>query len=483
MHAAVAHAVLFYAYATEPTDVRIYAQRKAWHWCGPTHEQAALAGLDDAGCVKRFPAQFDRDWACPAQFDRDPAFGPAARNISALLLADPASPLPNVDLGALDGVVAPDVHAAVVVVRRGAAAAPGAGLAVRYLGNAHAATPHQPWSATKILAASAASMAMRGQQQQQQQHHHRHQEQHGGGHGAVGLESACNASGGALRLGDMLTTCCSYDTTLGISSNQVGAYFHSVGGHAHAQRVARQWLGVPAGESFGGDYGEALPPRLAAARRFANSAEAAQPCAAPLVLPSLDPPPSPPLANQLSALSMAEWMRRIVLAREEEEEEEEEEEQQGGGGAGGGGGMAWEDAAAILYGGSSKDASAFGGGALLQWGGASMSSDVYLQRAAGIDGSGSGAAEKAAAEQWRVFSKLGFGFSDTRAQFELTLNGYSCLPVLDQATHEPVPNRGLEFAISLWVADAKHQDGGRALDARFQEAVTNVTEYLLAKYN
>ena len=165
-------------------------------------------------------------------------------------------------------------------------------------------------------------------------------------------------------------------------------------------------------------------------------------------------------------------MRRIVHARED---------QPGGGAAR----IAWEDAAAILYGGSAQEPSAFGGGARLQWGGASMSSDVYLQRAAGINGSGTagGSVEAAAAEQWRVFSKLGFGFSDTRSQFELALNGYSCLPVFDPQTRVPKLDRGLEFAISMWAADAQHKDGGRTLDARFQQAVTNVTKYLLAKYH
>ena len=89
--------------------------------------------------------------------------------------------------------------------------------------------------------------------------------------------------------------------------------------------------------------------------------------------------------------------------------------------------------------------------------------------------------ERSAREQWRIFSKLGFGFSDERSQFEMTLNGYGCFPVLadDGAA---VPGRGLEFTLSLWAADAASQDDGRALDARFQQAVTNITTALLRNF-
>ena len=40
--------------------------------------------------------------------------------------------------------------------------------------------------------------------------------------------------------------------------NQIGAWFHSVGGHAHADKVLHQWLGAASEETFGGDYGESI---------------------------------------------------------------------------------------------------------------------------------------------------------------------------------------------------------------------------------
>ena len=238
-----------------------------------------------------------------------------------------------------------------------------------------------------------------------------------------------------------------------------------------------------AGESFGGDYGEAVPEALRRATELRAVHESAHPGAATRA--AQDPAPAPVIPNQLSALTMAEFMRRVVLAREDQQQAEQE--------AGAGadrrdqGGeqwwnMAWEDSEHILYGGWAQDPSVWGAAVRgLQWGGASMSSDVYLQRAAGIDGTNTSRVERSAREQWRIFSKLGFGFSDERSQFEMTLNGYGCFPVLadDGAA---VPGRGLEFTLSLWAADAASQDDGRALDARFQQAVTNITTALLRNF-
>ena len=56
-----------------------------------------------------------------------------------------------------------------------------------------------------------------------------------------------------------MTIVASYDTTKNLSSNQLGAYYHSIGGHEGANHFLHEVLGAPATESFGGDYGEAVP--------------------------------------------------------------------------------------------------------------------------------------------------------------------------------------------------------------------------------
>lgn len=461
-----------------PTDQRIYQWRREWEWCGSGHERDPLPGLDDARCAKRVPPHFDRvDWACPARWQDDPAFGPSAANLSSRL------PISKMDLDALSSVVDDDIHVAVVVVKR---AGPRR-IRVRYLGNKNAATPHQPWSSTKILAASAASLSLRAQGQRN-----------------VGLASSCrNASSTASthlsptfstfsRVGDLLTTCCSYDTTLGISSNQIGAWFQAVGGHVHADRTLHEWLGAPPEETFGGDYGESISTtRLVNERVLVNTPSSSHPNAAPLGVSLEYPPPRPTIENHMSALTMAEWMRRIVHAREDGEKERRIRRRDLGldhGESVSPFGMEWEDAETILYGGSNTAASAYtdkkGDPVDLQWGGASMSSDIYLQRAAGINGTSE--VERMANGRWRIFSKLGFGYSSDRSQFELALNGYMCLPILNQqdgsSSSGNIHNGGLEFAISMWASDAEHQDDGRALDLRFQQATNNVTQFLLAEY-
>lgn len=438
------------------TDQRIYEWRKFWKWCGPKHEREPLQGLDDANCAKRFPRLFDRkSWACPARWQNgDPLFGPAAANLS--------QAVPNMDLSALSSIVDSDIHAAVVVIKRNRQGS----VQVRYLGNENSIVPFQPWSSSKILAAAAASMTLRSK-----------------GQGVVGLASSCENSSSfssesksrsssqpsnvSTRVGDLLTTCCSYDTTLGISSNQIGAWFHSIGGHSHADKVLHQWLGAPSEETFGGDYGESIgATRLMNERVLVNTPSSSNP-AAEIDLSLEYPPPTPAIANHMSALTMAEWMRRIVHAREDDGHINN---------------MFWEDAETILYGGSAVAPSAYvdenGKPVHLQWGGASMSSDIYLQLAAGINGSSE--VEKNAKGQWRIFSKLGFGYSDERSQFELVLNGYTCLPILSEG--EGVSRGGLEFAISMWASDNEHKDAGRALDLRFQQATKNVTQFLLENY-
>ena len=460
--------------APVPTDPRVYATRRANLWCGPKHETDALPGLDDAGCVKRFPRYFDRSFACPSTWPAASTvgFGPPARNLSA--------PIPQLDEHFLDGVIDGNLHAAVALVRRveGASGSDRSGntVVVRYLTNSHGRTPHQPWSSTKIFAAASASHALRTRSR-----------------GAVGLASTAlptalahapapalahaPAPGPAapLRLGDLLTIVTSYDTLANLSSNQIGAYFQALGGHQAADDLVHSWLGAAAGESFGGDYGEAIPQVLRQTTEVRAVSESAHPGAtAPAVQ---DPVPAAAISNQLSALTMAEFMRRIVHAREDETSQRAQASEDAGRWN-----MAWEDSEHILYGGWAQDPSLWGTAVQgLQWGGASMSSDVYLQRAVGIDGTNTSHIEQWAREQWRIFSKLGFGFSDERSQFELTLNGYGCFPTL-ASNGAAVPGRGLEFTLSLWAADRSSRDNGRALDAKFQQAVTNITTALLRAF-
>ena len=79
----------------------------------------------------------------------------------------------------------------------------------------------------------------------------------------------------------------------------------------------------------------------------------------------------------------------------------------------------------------------------LQWGGMTSDTAIFVQSALdmqNIDDRSQG--------QWRIFSKLGAGYSSSRSRGENTYTSYSCLPVLDVDSGNPVADAGVEFVIS-----------------------------------
>jgi hypothetical protein len=59
----------------------------------------------------------------------------------------------------------------------------------------------------------------------------------------------------------------------------------------------------------------------------------------------------------------------------------------------------------------------------VQWGGMTADTSVYLQSALNISD-----VELQSKGNWRIFSKLGAGFSSSRLVGEITNNAYACLP-------------------------------------------------------
>ena len=76
-------------------------------------------------------------------------------------------------------------------------------------------------------------------------------------------------------------------------------------------------------------------------------------------------------------------------------------------------------------------------------------------------------------DDWRIFSKLGFGYSSIRKQYEVTLNGYVCLPLHD--------GNGIEFVISAKTFD-KTLDNGEQVDKKMRIGIQNVVKYLINTY-
>ena len=65
-----------------------------------------------------------------------------------------------------------------------------------------------------------------------------------------------------VTLSDLMTIVTSYDTTKKLTSNGIGAYYHSIGGHKHANQFIHEILGASSMETFGGNYGEPVPVTL-----------------------------------------------------------------------------------------------------------------------------------------------------------------------------------------------------------------------------
>jgi hypothetical protein len=228
----------------------------------------------------------------------------------------------------------------------------------------------------------------------------------------LGLDSTTEGQHGTTPLGDLATIICSYDTTQGYTSNGLSSYFHDIGWRGRlAELVSGSWLNRPR-ESLGGNYGQATPADLGFTFTNGDTCQAEK-----------DPWPVK-YENTYSALSAAEMVRRIVMHREIPEHARFPSAQ-------------WSDMQTVMYG--AEYSALFPG---LQWGGMSADTAVFVQSAVDID-----KIEAESKGQWRIFSKMGCGYSSSRNVGEIVTNGYACFPVFDDAGNAVV-DAGLEFVWS-----------------------------------
>jgi hypothetical protein len=356
------------------------------------------------GCdVKRYPSYVDRELACPVVDSS--ATIPLVGGGSATY-APSTAPI-EVDTTALSGLVPAELRVVVVLIRR-VNGVPH----YRYLSNGTHDIPYQPWSTSKFLAAANAGRKLRFASA-----------------GEVGL----TASVDGYPLGDLVTSVASYDYDP-FSSNALGRYFHNIGGRANANALIHDaWLGRPASETFGGNYGEAAP-----GLGYTFSEEGG-----PTISVTPDTTAGP--ANSLSGLTIAEALRRIVLHREEVAQRMPD--------------LQWEDVKVVLYGADGSPKGPFGG----------LSDDpaILLQTGHDID-----YLEARSHGRWRIFSKLGNGTSG-----ELLNVGYACLPVLDDAD-QPVPGWGREFVIAanLPTGGATWAERDRILATSYRAIVERIVD-------
>ena len=369
--------------------------------CGP-FPAGYYRYLDDTRCQKSLPLNRDRDLMCPTVSK----LAPAIRTFDGREVRyAPADASPVVDSTALRGIVPDDLRITVILVRR-INGVPH----YRYLSNGQHDTVVQPWSTTKFMAAANAGARLRLASS-----------------GKVGL----GASVDGWAMGDLVTIVHNYDERT-FTSNGLSRYFHDVGTRVSAQQLITGWLGRPEKETFGGNYGAA---RADLGFEFVDGLDS-------VTVPA-DTSAGP--ANQLSTLTLAEFLKRIVMHREDEATRMP--------------GLTWEDAQVILYGaeGSRRYSENTQQG---------MEADtaLYLQSAINVP-----AMEERSQGQWRIFSKLGHG---TSRGGEFTHVGYGCFPQLDGAG-EPLPERGKELFIATHLSASNRLAEGDAQLAKIYKDVAS----------
>jgi hypothetical protein len=341
----------------------------------PSPTPGGFQFLDDTCGAKVLPTNQDRDLACPIT-DPSPVI-PLAGGGS--VTYSPSSSPVVFDDTSLSGLLPSGIQLAVILIRR-----VGGVPHYRYLSSGTAEQPYQPWSTTKFLAAANAASTLRIQSSY-----------------AVGL----TASVGSTPLGDLVTSIHNYDYDP-YSSNSLGRYFHNIGGRARANDLIHSlWLGRPSAETFGGNYGEVEPGALGYSFQEPGGASV-----------TITPDTTTGPANNLSAFTVAEALKRLALHREEAAQRLP--------------GIQWLDLRVLFYG--AEGSAKYG-----PFGGMSADKTIYLQ-----SGHDMAYLEARSQGSWRIFSKDGLGSS---GQF---LNvGYACFPVLDPSG-QPVPGWGRELVIA-----------------------------------
>lgn len=359
--------------------------------------------LDDVCKAKKYPSVVDRDRACPV-VDGSPVITLAD---GTTVTYEPSSSPVTVDGEALKGLVPDDMNVTLILIRR-VNGVPH----YRYLSNGLHDDAYQPWSTTKFFAAANAASVLRIQSNY-----------------LVGLTASVDGH----PLGDLVSTMHAYDYNP-YSSNSLGRYFHNIGGRDRANDLVHGlWLGRPAEETFGGNYGEVEP---GLSYHFTEPSGDAV---------DIDPDTTFGYANHLSSFTMAEVLKRLVLHREEANQRLP--------------GIQWKDLRVLFYGAE--------GSQEYEWGGMSRDTAIYLQTGHDID-----YLEARSHGQWNIFSKLGLG---TSGQF-LDV-GYACLPVL-YPDGTPVPGWGREFVIATHLPSggATWKERDRLLATYYRAIVSRVVD-------
>jgi hypothetical protein len=266
------------------------------NWCG-----GELQYLDDRDCVKKFPGDFSRHWACPISVSATP---PAVDGY----VSDKDFTTDNgyqymeklpVDTTSLSPFVTNGVNLCLVVTRRVGGKVPSLYNKYFCADESSKTQAFETWSSSKIFAMANAAGHLRTNETNCRK-------------GPVGPGLDCSVTEskhGKIPLGDLSTIICSYDHTAGYSSNALSSYFHDIGWRDDANALVNEWLGSVGGaaaQTLGGNYGEATPSDLGFTISPPRDDENRFDC-------PVDKDPWPTVhSNTISVLSSAEMARRII---------------------------------------------------------------------------------------------------------------------------------------------------------------------------
>jgi len=364
-------------------------------WCGGSHEY-----LDDSKCVKVFPESFDRNWQCEV---------PVVSSVPEGYNEETTLDNVVIDVDTLGNIITEtNVNLCAILTKRVLQEDNSVKLYNKYLcaGNRSATVSYETWSSSKIFAVMNAAGHLRSNETTC-------------ANDVFGLDGTTNGKHGTTPFGDLTTVIASYDTTAGYSSNSLSSYFHDIGWRDHINSLVNDgWLGATVGatsQTLGGNYGEATPSDLG--MTFVSATDGST-CAA-------DKDPWPTIRdNTISALSAVEMARRIAQHQSVDEELRFP-------------GATWADVQTLLYG--AESSALFSG---LKWGGMSADTAIFLQQGLQL----SDYLEKTnTMGKWRIFSKMGCGWSTSRLKGEIVTTAYTCLPTYNT---EGVSTGGIEFTLS-----------------------------------
>lgn len=368
------------------------------NWCG-----GSLKYLDDSDCIKVFPSNNNRQLTCNTNI-LDGKIDSDNEKIASLLnqgyyydtqkLSDV-----SVDVNKLSSIVTNDANICVIITKRISNYNnndDNIQLINKYYcaGNHSRDDAFETWSSSKIFAIANGAGRLRSNET------NCHND-------VFGLTSNTTGKNGITPLADLATIICSYDKTKGYSSNSLASYFHDLGWREELfDLINSNWIGATV-QTLGGNYGEPTPDDL-----LFKINNLDQSCNA-----DKDPWPNV-YSNTISSLTAAELTRRIALHREIKVSLRFP-------------GLLDVDAINLLNG---AEKSSFFPNQVN--GGMSTDTSIFVQSSLDMK-----KVEADSNGEWRIYSKLGNGWSSSRGRGEIVNNAYVCLPQEN--------GQGLEFTINV----------------------------------